>query len=483
MRLRNKLFVVMLPVVVAGLALQWLVGSYVQDRQWASQHEALLTQLLDNAALRIVEERQRDLAAGTQENAPIARARHQAAALAGLARLAGQSGTDLFVLDGDGNVLLPSGPVPEAAERLSIPGDRAFQREIGGTTYLLVARHFAPWDWTLLGGYPADARLAPIRRVNLAVTSSLLLTGLLMTLSLFVGLDRLVVRPIRLLGQGARTLARRRQPLDLQLDGKDEIGELAFEMDEMARAIAAHTGELERSNAELDHFASVVGHELRTPLRAIVNAAAWLEADAGPLPQAALDHLDRLRDSARCMDAMLQDLLRHAQAGQIVGTTRRCAVRELIEAQLALLAPLKAVTLEIEAPVATPITAEASLALVMRNLMENIIRHHDRDSVHLRVDVHRRERRVVFRITDDGPGIPTAEHDRVLDIHQARHGSGAGMSVALIRRIVQRLGGEMHIESDGGARGSTVVLEWPLDGTFLANVPPPVPPARLAAAA
>ncbi len=486
MRLRTKLLVVMLPVVLAGLTLQWLVSSYEQGRQWAGQHEALLTHLLDNAALRIVEERHRVLETYALENVPAYRERYETAALAELAGLAERSGTELFVLDGKGDVLLPAGLVLDKTTPLPESSAEAFVQAIGGTSYLLAARHFAPWDWTLVGGYPADARNLAIRRVNLAVTSTLLLTGFLMTVSLFVGLDRLVVRPIRLLEENARALARRRRPLDLQLAGKDELSELAAEMDAMATAIATHTAELERSNSELDHFAAAVSHDLRAPLRAIVNIAGWVEADAGPLPQAALDHLERLRDSAGRMDAMLLDLLRYARASQVAGKANPCAVRELIEAQLVLLSPAKPVTLEIDAPVATLITPEAPLALVVRNLLDNAIKHHDRGAVHLKVDVCRAERRAIFRVTDDGPGIPPAEHDRIFDIFRVRDGrssGGSGIGLALVRRIVQRLGGTMRVESDGTTRGTTFVFDWPLDCTLLTKGLPANLVPRLAAVA
>lgn len=486
MRLRTKLLVVMLPVVLAGLTLQWLVSSYEQGRQWAGQREALLTHLLDNAVLRIVQERHRVLETYSLDNVPAYRARYQTAALADLAHLAEESGTELFVLDGNGDVLLPAGLVLVEAGQLPMATGGAFVHAIDGTSYLLAARRFEPWNWTLLGGYPADARNLAIRRVNLAVTATLLLTGLMMTVSLFVGLDRLVVRPIRLLEQSARAVGRRRQPLELQLEGKDEISELAAEMDAMANAIATHTAELERSNMELDHFAAAVSHDLRAPLRAIVNIAGWLEADAGPLPQAALEHLDRLRDSAERMDAMLLDLLRYARASQVAGKADPCAVCELIEAQLALLAPAKPVTLEIDAEVATLITPEAPLALVVRNLLDNAIKHHDRESVHLKVEVHRGQRRAVFRVSDDGPGIPATEHDRIFDIFRIRDGrssGGSGIGLALVRRIVQRLGGTMRVESDDAARGTTFVFDWPLDCTLLTNGPAATPTPRLAAVA
>ena len=496
MRLRGKLLLVLLPVVLAGLTLQWVVSSYTQDRQMTGQRAALLADLLDNAALRMIDERHRVLTTYGLDRVAIYVERYQASVLVDLADLALRADVLLIVRDAQGKVLQPT--MLEARDMVRLDqrlanANGSLVLDLVGQPHLVVARSFAPWGWTVVAAYPLAAIKEAIQRVNLAITASLVLAGLCIALSLFVGVDRLVIGPVRQLEAKLRAFADGQRLPDLRLGGADEIAELAAEIDAMATGIVTYTAELERSNSELDSFAATVGHDLRTPLRAIDTIAGWLVADAGPLPDVALDHLVRLRDQVARMDTMLKDLLHYAQASQVTGPLGPCDIRALVTEQLQLLAPEKQVRLELVGELPILITPEPPLALVLRNLIGNAIEHHDKDVVGLEVRVARHGRRVIFRVSDDGPGITPAEQVRIFRLFGNHNGhgcntakpGGCGIGLALVRRIVQRLGGAMELESDGKGRGTTVVFDWPLDCTLLPTLAGPGLrlPAPLASAA
>lgn len=494
MRLRSKFLVVLLPVVLAGLTLQWVVSSYTQDRQLTGQRVALLGHLLDNAALRMIEERHQVLEAYDLEQVAVYVERYQSAVLDELDQLAARADVTLIVRDGLGNLLLPEPGLLHNQATLPDPGSltgQSFVHDFNGEPYLVVARRFEPWDWTVFAAYPLAAVKNAIRKVNLAITGALILAGLCMALSLFVGVDRLVISPVRQLERKLKALAAGRPPDDLRLSGADEIAELAAEIDAMAAGIAAYTAELERSNSELDSFAAAVGHDLRSPLRAIKTIAGWLEADAGALPAEALAHLDRLKDQVARMDSMLQDLLHYAKASQVTGPLGACDIRELLSEQLKLLAPKKPIELSVSGDPLVLMTPEPPLALVLRNLIDNAIQHHDRPAVAIDVHLTRQGRRVAFRISDDGPGITPEAQERVFALfgnRDARNGSNSrsgGLGLALVRRIVQRLGGSLELQSDGDGRGTTIVFDWPLDCRMLPTLAAPIfrLPSSLAPAA
>ena len=483
MRLRGKLLLVLLPVVLAGLTLQWVVSSYTQDRQMTGQRAALLAHLLDNAALRMIDERHRVLTTyGLDEVASYVQ-RYQAGVLEDLAELAIRADVLLLVQDAEGNVLEPAAVEPRHAPRLALPaadGRGSQVLELMGQPHLVVARSFAAWGWTVVAAYPLSTVKAAIRRVNLAITASLVVAGLGIAFSLFVGIDRLVIGPVRQLEAKLRAFADGQRLADMRLDGADEIAELAAEIDAMATGIVTYTAELERSNSELDSFAATVGHDLRTPLRAIDTIAGWLAADAGPLPDVALDHLSRLKDQVARMDTMLKELLRYAQASQVTGPLGPCDIRALVTEQLELLAPAREVKLRLEGELPILMTPEPPLALVLRNLIGNAIDHHDRDVVNLEIRVALHGRRVIFRLSDDGPGITPAEQVRIFRLfsHRPRGGPGQekasdGIGLVLVRRIVQRLGGTMEIESEHGGRGTTIVFDWPLNCALLPTLAGP----------
>jgi signal transduction histidine kinase len=482
MRLRKKFVVVLLPVVIAGLALQWAVSSYTQDRQLTGQRSALLAHLLDNAAIRMLRERQLVLETYGLDAIAVYIERYQASALDDLADLAARANVLLVVSDRNGRILQPADMAPVDVARLGANlavKSGAFVHDLAGEPHLMVAREFEAWGWTVAAAYPLAAIKAAIQRVNLAVTGSLVLAGLGVAVSLFVGFDRLVIRPIRQLEDKLRALGNGRRLADLRLDGSDEIAELAAEMDAMANGIAAHTAELERSNSELDSFAATVGHDLRAPLRAIRTIVGWIEAEAARLPASVLVDLDRLRDQVARIERMLEELLRYAQASQLSGPLGPCDIEKLVKEQLELLAPTKMVQLTLDGTLPMLFTAEPPLALVLRNLIDNAIRHHDRDEVRLHVGVAHAGQRVVFRVSDDGPGIPPEDRERIFDLSRAhqRRPAGCGIGLALVRRIIQRLGGQIRVEGAGTTpcRGTTFVFDWPLDCTLLPVLGSPSP--------
>lgn len=496
MRLRSKLLVVLLPVVLAGLTLQWVVSSYTQDRQMTGQRVALLSHILDNAALRMIEDRQKVLETYDLDEVEVYVDRYQSAVLEDLAELADRADTLLIVRNNLGKVLLPEAeelhndvPLPDI-DKLT---EKSFVHDFDGQPFLVVARPAEAWKWTVFAAYPLAAVKSAIRKVNLAITGSLILAGLCIALSLFVGVDRLVISPIRQLEHKLRALAAGCPPDHLRLAGADEISELAAEMDTMAAGIAAYTAELERSNSELDSFAAAVGHDLRSPLRALKTIAGWVEADAGELPEMALAHLDRLREQIARMETMLQDLLHYAKASKVTGPLGLCDVQELLSEQLKLLSPKKDVELTVSGDPPVLVTPEPPLALVLRNLMDNAIKHHDQDSVAIDIHLSRQGRRFVFRVSDDGPGIALDERARLFALlgnHDWRSrgtnsAGGCGIGLALVRRIVQRLGGSLEIESNAAGRGTSVTFDWPLDCHMLPTLSCPAipPPSSLVPAA
>lgn len=481
MRLRNKFLVVLLPVVLAGLTLQWVVSSYTQDRQMTGQRVALLSHLLDNAALRMIEDRQRVLETYGLAEVGVYVERYQDAVLEDLAELADRADALLIVRDHLGKMLLPS--AEELHNEASLPDldtltGISFVHEFDGQPYLVVGRSADAWNWTVFAAYPLAAVKSAIRKVNLAILGSLILAGLCIALSLFVGIDRLVISPVRQLEHKLRALAASSTADHLRLAGTDEIGDLEAEMDIMAAGIEAHTAELERSNSELDSFAGAVVHDLRSPLRALKTIAGWVEADADELPASAAAHLDRLKEQVYRMETMLQDLLSFANASQVTGPLGACDIQVLLSEQLELLSPTKLVDLRVSGDPPLLITPEQPLALVLRNLIDNAIKHHDQQSVAIDVHLSRQDNRVVFRVCDDGPGISPEERVQIFAmlgnhdwrVRRSSSSGGCGVGLALVRRIVLRLGGSLQLKSNAPGRGTSVIFDWPVNWHMLPSL-------------
>ncbi len=221
---------------------------------------------------------------------------------------------------------------------------------------------------------------------------------------------------------------------------------------------------LERSNQELDKFAYVASHDLRAPLRVIDNASRWLEEDLQDhLTEDTRESMAMLRSRVLRMERLLDDLLQHSRIG------RQDQEAPLVRGD-ALVADLRALLLDRPGIlfVATPAVEAIELPrmpilTVLLNLVNNAIKHHDRDTGRVTLDVQETATSFDFTVTDDGPGIPPEYHARVFEMFQTLKPrdevDGSGMGLAMVLKHVTLAGGAIEIDSDG--RGTRFRLHWP----------------------
>lgn len=233
----------------------------------------------------------------------------------------------------------------------------------------------------------------------------------------------------------------------------------------MAERLAHHVRELERSNRELDDFAYVTSHDLKSPLRDVRNLVSWIVEDVGAsLPPASAQHLGLVNDRVRRMEQLLDDLLEYSRVGRMVDDTRPFTLREAFESVLALQGPRPGFEVVLEGQDVALCTPRAPFEKVLRNLVGNAIKHHDRAHGRVVVSAAPAGDLVEVRVADDGPGIKAGFHERVFRMFQTLRPrdevEGSGVGLAIVKKSVEVFGGTARVESDG--RGTTVVFTWPL---------------------
>lgn len=110
------------------------------------------------------------------------------------------------------------------------------------------------------------------------------------------------------------------------------------------------------------------------------------------------------------------------------------------------------------------VTVGAALDLVLRNLVQNAIVHHDRDQVLITVAAEDTPRELVISVSDDGPGIDPAYHAAILlPFRTLKQKPGStGMGLAFVNRMIEMAGGRLTIASDPAkARGTQFRIVWP----------------------
>ena len=233
----------------------------------------------------------------------------------------------------------------------------------------------------------------------------------------------------------------------------------------MASRLDHHVRELERSNRELDDFAYVTSHDLKSPLRDVRNLVSWITEDVGAsLPPASAQHLQLVNDRVQRMEGLLDDLLEYSRVGRMVDPPRSFTLSEVLASVLALSPPKPGFEVVQEGDDVAFVTPRMPFEKVLRNLVGNALKHHDRGAGRVTVSAVRAGDHAEVTVADDGPGIPPEFHERVFRMFQTLRprdeveGSGAGL--AIVKKTVETFGGQVRVESDG--RGARMVFTWPL---------------------
>jgi len=224
---------------------------------------------------------------------------------------------------------------------------------------------------------------------------------------------------------------------------------------------------LRQSNEELERFAFICSHDLKSPLRAIDNIAQWLEEDIGEsLTESSRRHMDELHKRIKRMEKLLDDTLEYARIGHDQNQNKPDIIDAytLIQDVLALSAPPTGFKVEIGKTMADLRVNRLPLQQIFYNLINNAFKHHGGESGVIKVDVAEMPDRYVFGIKDDGVGIPEEYHQKIFEMFQTLkprdRSEGSGMGLAFVKKILMNYGCEITVDSKPG-EGTIFRFAWP----------------------
>ena len=210
--------------------------------------------------------------------------------------------------------------------------------------------------------------------------------------------------------------------------------------------------ELTRANQKLLAFSSMAAHDLKAPL---VQQSVLMEfiledmAEAGfDLPKSLQSHFSILADLSRRMNRLVGDLLDYAKADSDHGSPKCFAPNARMASVLRLAAQGSRMVVEIAPDMPEVEVDPTSFDLVMRNLISNAAKHHDRADGRIKLRAYRREDEVVIEVEDDGPGIAPAQRTHVFEpFARLTRVEGSGLGLALVKKTVTAWGGSISLRA------------------------------------
>jgi PAS domain S-box-containing protein len=284
-------------------------------------------------------------------------------------------------------------------------------------------------------------------------------------------LEKFAVNPVpRPMSTALELYARRKDGNEFPV----EIGLGIFETEEGILVGATVLDITERKELESlkDELISIVSHELRTPLTSIRGSLGLLAAGLlGKISGKARHMLEVATNNTDRLVRLINDILdiQRMDAGRMEMVSTVCNAAELMDSVCESLQPVAeeaGVTLRVDS-VSVPLWADSDRIIqVLTNLISNAVKFSPEGGT-VRLQAENQEGEILFQVSDEGRGIPSHKQGAIfdrfqqVDVSDARVKVGAGLGLAISRKIVEEHGGRIWVESASG-QGSTFFFTLPL---------------------
>lgn len=225
------------------------------------------------------------------------------------------------------------------------------------------------------------------------------------------------------------------------------------------KILKENLGELKRSNEDLQQFAYVCSHDLQEPLRVISNYTQLLDRRyRGKLDENADDFIEFITDATSRMQILINDLLVYSRVQTRAQQMREADCSFVVEKAMA---NLKLAINEndakitiVDEPLPTVLGDDSQLIQLFQNLLGNAIKFRSQEPPVIKISTEEKPDSWIFRIEDNGIGFEMKYAQRIFVIFQRLHPKesypGSGIGLAVCKKIVERHGGDMTVNSEPG---------------------------------
>lgn len=340
------------------------------------------------------------------------------------------------------------------------------------------ARPIPNTEWVILIEFPQRTILEAARRFAGWI---LIIGGFITIIGIIIGwfMSRNITRPLKQLTAAATTIASGDYSSSVEVDRKDELGELARSFtimstqiknakENLEQKVKDRTQELEIVNKELEAFSYSVSHDLRAPLRAINGYAIMLKEDYGDKLDAEAERiLSTIMSNAKMMGQLIDDLITFSKTGAKIISNQWIDMREMAQScvdELTRMEPAGKYHISIDD--LRPCKGDSNLIKqVWMNLVGNAIKYSSREEMpSIHIGGYEDDTHCHYFIKDNGVGFDMQYASKLFLVFQRLHTDavykGTGIGLALVKRIIDKHKGTIRAESAPG-HGATFYFSLP----------------------
>jgi signal transduction histidine kinase len=274
----------------------------------------------------------------------------------------------------------------------------------------------------------------------------------------------------------ANAIGKGNYDIELKLQGKnDKLGKALIEMRdnlkssmlkeiESKKSLEKYTLSLEKKNKELDQFAYITSHDLKSPLRGINNLSEWIEEDMGSLmTDDSRGYFKLMRGRILRLESLINSLLKYSRSGKLGGEKEWVDSRDLVLNLLRIINPPSKHVIYFDDALPNVLAVRKDIEDVFYELLTNSVKYANVNKPVINITYQQVDSKHKFCIADNGIGIAAEYHNKIFTIFQTLEArdkfESVGAGLAIAKKIVEENNGEIWVESEKG-KGSKFYFTW-----------------------
>ncbi|WP_299898319.1 ATP-binding protein [uncultured Aquimarina sp.] len=217
---------------------------------------------------------------------------------------------------------------------------------------------------------------------------------------------------------------------------------------------------LEQSNKELNDFAHVVSHDLKSPLRSMNALITWFKEDyEDKLDEGAMKSFDSLLNKIEKMDHMIDGILSYSSIDKNEKEKQKVNLNKIVSDILEMIFIPETFSVNIHDMLPVVMGDKFRFQQLFQNIISNAIKYNDKEKGVLDIKCREIGGFWEFTLADNGPGIPKAYHRKIFEIFQTAQDKtkSTGIGLSIVKKIVNMYGGEVQVSSEEN-KGTTFLF-------------------------
>jgi PAS domain S-box-containing protein len=215
--------------------------------------------------------------------------------------------------------------------------------------------------------------------------------------------------------------------------------------------------ELEKSNNELQEYAHIVSHDLKSPLRSIDALVNWIKEDnKNKLDEVSITNIELIEDTLEKMERLISDVLMYSSVGAKAMEEDAVDLNEVIDDLKKMLYVPAHIAINVLNPLPVVQGDKTKLKQLFQNFISNAVKFNDKEEGYVNIDVIETEMYYQFSVKDNGIGIDKKYHDKIFKVFHAlnKRKDSTGIGLSIVKKIINLHKGTVWVESQIG-KGTT----------------------------